>query len=504
MYNCLAGCAAEYKCGPLMLPGPAGQQAESFAPWVWVQFGEGAGENDKITVGNDSYKANPNTAIIKSFEVGFIDTPKTIIEIVDEAGGRMGALIDSIRKCATSAGEGTKIKCQFGWVYATCDGTKQVIPSPLFKSQIMQTEVSYSEGKIKYMITGEALVPVFEGMREDNVKGEDDKQITIEEAINNLCNLPPAIRVRYCEITNDGKLKDVKFKWKNFKEGGPKGTWQGDNMNRQSVITKWLEPFRLDDGSAWGKGIIPFMNPQEYDELILLKDPTLNPEETKECTERSLGTFIVNGGKCSTVIEFTPTFNWIKGQANFSAGGGTSGAANTGSNFQEDKKVNQQEKDHGPTAGLQQQVTITQQAWNAYGPKNAYQETMRSQQAHSKAHRLTDVAVQEIIADLKILGDPREPFCSIQAGRIVSIVAINPFHIQGGSNKGCGDWLAIPGCNQILSNKAWLVVGVNHSIKEGSYTTTLKVQLNAPGQEQGSKEPLGGSGSGGKTVKNTC
>jgi hypothetical protein len=125
---------------------------------------------------------------------------------------------------------------------------------------------------------------------------------------------------------------------------------------------------------------------------------------------------------------------------------------------------------------------------------------MRSQQAHLKA----GIPSGGITAELRILGDPRQPFCEDGLKRPVSIVAINPFHIQQNVNAGCGEWLAIPGCNEILSNKQWLVNGINHSIKEGNYTTTLKLFLAAPGNQQGKNEPLGGSGSNGPTVKNTC
>lgn len=500
MPNCLAGCISEYLCGSLVLPGPAGEQAESFAPWVWVTLGV---DGKEITVGNESFSANPNTACVKSYEVGWVDTPKVTVEIVDEDGGRMGAIVDSIRKCMPSIGKGTELVSQFGWIVTTCEGSKRKISSLKFKHQIVNLEMSYSQGKIKYRIDATANSPIYEDMREDNTKGEDDKKINIEEAIENLCSLPPATRVRYVQRQKDGSLKDVKFKWKKFGKGGPKSTWQGDNQNRVASITKWMECFRIDDGSEHGKGILPIFTPTEYDELLLLENPT-GPDESTACTGKSLGTYIVNGGKCSTVIEFNPTFNWLKAAAGFSAGGGTSGPASTNNKFQEDEKIEDQEKDHGSTAGLQQQVTISQQAWDAYGPKNAFTETMRSQQAHTQASRLTDINIDAIEADLVILGDPREQFCQPMGGNTVSLVAINPFRIKGSGNGGCGDWLAEPGCNEILSNKNWQAKGVNHSIKEGSYTTTLKLMLADPGTNLRKKYPLGGAGSNGATVKNTC
>lgn len=503
--NCLAGCISEYYCPPLHRPGPAGEQAESFAPIVKVTIGG----MSMITVGNKSFPENPHTAVIKSFEVGWIDSHSMTIEILDEAGGKFGALVDGLRKCAR-VGYGSEIIAQWGWVYTKCEGEKNVIMSIPVKSIFTNMEVNYSEGKIKYRITGSSLDPIYADMREDKNNGEDSRKMKLEDAIEQLCSIDPPMRVDFCELQPDGKLKCGKnmFNWEKFGKGGPEAVWQADNQNRIPTIAKWVEPFRISDGSPKGKGVVLFFDSLTYDRLIILKDPTLDPGEGRPCAPNNIGTFIVNGGKCSSVIEFTPKFNWVAGLANFNAGGDTASSANSRSVFAEDPngKMENQEKEHGHNVGLQQQTTITQQGWDAYGPKNAHQENLTSQQRHNKAGRLVDINVLPITADLKILGDPRPQFVDLSkwVSRSVAIVAINPFHITGNDNGGCGEWLAKPGCNKWLSNKAWKIHGINHSIKEGSYTTTLKLSLESPGVEVGHKDPLGGQGSGGPTVKNTC
>jgi len=504
--NCLTGCIADYYCPPLNRPGPAGEQAESFAPIVKVKIGE----LSIITVGNKSYPADPHTAVIKTYEVGWIDTHSVTIEILDEAGGRFGALVDGLRKCAT-VGVGTEITHQFGWVMTTCENTTKVIMSPVLKSVFTSMEVNYSEGKIKYRITGHANDPIYADMREDKNNGEDSKKMKLEDAIEQLCAIEPPMRVDFCELQPDGKLKCGKnmFDWEKFGKGGPEAVWQADNQNRIPSITKWIEGFRIKDGTPNGKGLILYFDTLTYDHLIILKDPTLDPGEGRPCQPgTTLGTFIVNGGKCSSVIEFTPKFNWVAGFANFNAGGETASAATTRPVFAEDPngKKRDQEFEHGHNVGLQQQTTITQQGWDAYGPRNAHEEYLTSQQRHNKANRLVEVNVEPIQAELKILGDPRPPFVILSewVGRSISIVAINPFHIYGNTNGACGDWLARPMCNQILSNKSWMVQGINHSIKEGSFTTTLKLFLASPAIEVGHRDPLGGQGSLGPTVKNTC
>lgn len=505
--SCLAGCVANYYCHPIQEPGPAGRQAESFAPFVKLTIGDG---NNEITVGNESYPTNPNTAIIKSFEVGWIDSPSMVIEVVDEAGGRFGMIVDSIHKClANGFDKATTLTVEWGWVIRTCENDMRMISSGPVKTVNIQIEINYSEGKIKYKLTGQSFPePIFEERREDKNLGQEGKAMQLEDAIRQLCAMPPAVNVEFCWREADGKWKCGSHAWRGFPKKGPRAIWQSDNMSKVPVITKWLEPFRVDDGSKKGKGIIVLSDTQVPDKIYITRDLTPEPgDSASQCSsENLLGTFIVNGGKCSPVISFNPTFNWIKGTANFSSGGGTNGPGSSRSRFEEDEKTAQQEKTHGPGGGLQQQLTVTQQAWNSYGPKNAWLETMKSHQAHAKAGRLTEINVESITAELVILGDPRQQFTVGPQfwGKSVAIVAINPFHITQTGNKSCGDWLALPGCNEVLSNKQWQIQGINHSIKEGSYTTTLKLFLPASGITLGKNDPLGGAGSGGPTVKNNC
>lgn len=480
--NCLVG---EMKNYALANPRPSpNSNFESMAPWVEVKLGPPG--TPKITVGLESYPNNPHTAIVKSLEIGWVDTPQTVVQIIDEEGGRLGPLLNVTAKNLEGVGTGSEMSVQFGWIVSDCNGYSRKIRSNIFKTTILNVEVSYSGGKMIYKITGTAFVPIYDNMREDGRWGQDLGKITIEEAIRNICQLAPPITVRYVRLQPDGNIEDVKFNWKNFGPGGPKAVWQADNQNRIATITKWLEDYRLDDGTKEGKGIIPIFTPGKYDELCLLEDPDQNENFNPN---NILGTYIVNGGNCSSVIEFSPTFNWLKGTANFSAGGGTSGPGSSKNNFSESKK-NEPEKAHGTRGGKQQQITISQQAWDSYGPQNAWDETNTSQQAHARAARLTEVNVEAITADLRIVGDPtiwdgQGP----NTGKTVSIIVINPFHLSG---DGCGDWLVRPVCNQILSNKKWQVTGINHSIKEGSFVTTIRVYLPAVGIDLPEKDVTNG------------
>jgi hypothetical protein len=489
--NCLAGCIGNFLCKTLDTP----LQAESFAPWCWVSFGSGS---KRITVGNESFEADRNTAIVKSLEVGWDNTPSVKIEIVDEAGGTLGAVANSLRKCVERGGAGSLLTFQWGWITAKCESkSSELIRSPIFRSMIKKLEVNYSEGKIKYVIEATAYDKLTDIMREDITVGDDERPVDIEQAIESLCAREPSIRVRYVELQPDGKLKDVKFEWARTKDA-PKAVWQADNLNRMSIIMHWLGPFRVKDGKC-DKGIIPFFSPDKPDELVLLKDPQPNPGESQGCGS-SLGTFIVNGGKCSTVIEFTPSMDIINAVNTFAVGGDTSGPNKSSNQFAENERCGNQ-KEQGSNAGTQLQATITQQAFDSYGVKVANEENLKSEIAHNRANLVTSIAKPGTEADLKILGNPDPRFCEFLKGRVVSIVVINPFHIRGSK---CGDWLAYPGCNELFTNRNWQVNSVNHSISTGSYTTTLRVMLIAPNVQVSASEPLGGVGSGGPILENGC
>lgn len=508
-HNCLAGCIKNYVCQSVDVPGPAKEQAESFAPWCWIKFGA---DGNKITVGNESYETDPNTACIKSMEIGWTDKPSMKCEIIDEKGGTLGIVANAIRKCIKTGeteggGAGTWCEFQFGWIVTTCEGGKRVIPSPTFQLMITQLDVNYSEGKIKYIMEATTYDELYDKSREDNTKGEDSKPVDIETAIRSLCAQDPACQVRFVELTKDGKLKDTEFDWVG---GKPKASWQTDNMNRISTITKWLAPFRVKDGKC-DKGLIVFFNPRKPDEMMIIKDPMANPGEAKDCeggddkNEPSewgpLGTFIVNAGKCSTVIEFTPTMNIINAVSSLAVGGDTSGPNKSANQFDERRRCENQQA-QGTEAGTQLQATLTQQAFDVYGVKTANEQALRSEIVHNRAGMVTSVVNPGVEAQLKILGNPSPTFCNWGACRNLSIVVINPFHIRNAGK--CGDWLASPGCNELFTNRLWMTRSINHSIQVGNYTTTIEAFLVAPNIQISSMEPLGGEGGGGPEVPNGC
>ena len=110
---------------------------------------------------------------------------------------------------------------------------------------------------------------------------------------------------------------------------------------------------------------------------------------------------------------------------------------------------------------------------------------------------MTNMAIGVIEATLRVQGDPSSWLCSPIAGmgRCVGIVFINPYFLVGGEepNNDCPIWAADDPdnldkdfksiCNKLLTNKGWFLMGVDHQIKDGQYTTDLRLRLVAPGGE---------------------
>lgn len=508
MDNCYlrVPCIGEYGCKPFRLP----MDSDSFAPFVAARFkvegDEGGGVG--ITVGNESYKQNPNTAIIKSMEFGYMDKPQARLEIVDEAGGEFGFFVDSLRRCGSQL-RGKTMELKFGWVKSNCGGfgEQELITFDGWIQMILfEIDVAYGEGLIKYTLQGTALDVVTTNRRGDEVNGPG---MRLTDAIQRIC-ATEGITPVFASVGADGKVRtrtdwpqglsveEAPWEWNIGGTDGPRGSWQGDNNDVLSTIARWIEPYRIKYPPS-GAGILMVFDSKNHNRLFLWQDPRIEqrcPEFNVSGEEASriegggvkqgdrrgsLGTFIVNGGKCSPVIRFDPKINFISASGGKNTGGTASGAEN--SNAVKPKDEQKEEKDpdckNDGNEGPQNQSTITQTAKENYAPDIVHKETLKSNMAHIEANMFTEFNISPIHAELTTIGMPTDEFVDFKKFLFapVSIIVINPFHLAGDMNSGCGDWswLASSGCNEILSDSQYKCQGVNHVIKEGSYTTTLKV-----------------------------
>jgi hypothetical protein len=445
-----------------------------------------------ITVGNKSDPPD-NHAVIKSIEFGFIDSNEGKVEIIDEKGGQLTAFLDAAQKCTQNFNVGAQIDYQIGWVYTTCgSSTGNYSPSPWMRGIILKVSTNLSNGLIRFTVHFSTSHAITQNLRQDQLFGEEigGKTMSIDDAIRELAAKPPAINVRFGRYNESGELEYLeKHKWIN---GTPKAAWHGDSQNKYSTIAKWLEGFRIDDGPK-GKGVILTHDPSQPSDLLVLQDPQPADGE-KHNPNLNVGTFIVNGGKCSNVLEFSPSFDFVSALAHSSSGGGTEGGVSSAPQKKEDKKPSAescQNKDTG------KQATTTPSGPSHYvDGKDSPNNTNEAAVAHDRASRLVSVQGVPIKAELRLVGVVDPEFYQIIQGKCCAIVVISPFVIENTKAGSCGDFLKKADCHPFFSNSSWLVMGVNHAVQEGSFVTTLSVMLASPAVQIDPGQPLGGNDTG--------
>ncbi len=501
-FNCLAGCAERFEVKPIWDRAPMEGAAENYAPVIIARIGN---RGNYITVGNESYPSKENKAVIKSLDAGFINNNTGSMEIVDEDGGALSLFLDSVEKCMSKFQLGsTKLVYQIGWVYTRCDGSQGMELSPQMTNNIVGIETNLSGGLIRFIIkftTGDNLAKNF---RENKTWGEQigKKTMPLEDAIEALMGECPSMNVEFGYYNQKGELIKGKRKLQwlvngRVELGGPKNAWTSNRLDRFDTIAEWMGKYRIKDGNK-DRGAVLINDPSRPGTLMVLMDP--NPEDISISKDqpngRHIGTFIVNGGKCSNVLEFNPTFNVVNAFAQQSSGANAKGGLATDSELVEKEKT-PSEKKQCDTAGIQQTITPNQQIEYNSGPE-AFSETNKSQMAHIRANRIFEIQGLTLKGELRIVGSTFPLFYSYEAiASNLSIVVISPFTIRGGkTGSSCGDFLKKADCHPFFSNRKWTLMGANHSVKEGSFVTTLMVSLYTTGFELEEGVPFGGDPEG--------
>lgn len=479
---------------------------DSFSPFVVAKIG---GKNGPvITVGNESYPSKRNTAVIKSMEFGYMDKPQLRMEIVDEAGGEMDLLVRALSRCSNKTGSaiGTVIQLKFGWVKSDCSNMSEdgmITFDNWIELMTSQLDVSFGGGLTKYMIEAHPIDIMTTNQREDVLKPPGTRLV---DAIKQICaskKIVPIFAQHLADGSIEESMDEVPWEWEHFGKEGPRAAWQGDNNDVLTTISRWISPYRIKHNDA-GAGILMVFSSKRYDHLYLWKDPKINGTfsacesaggyapsgvSDSQMKRKSMGTFIVNGGKCSPVIKFDPKFNLISSMASKSVGGGTSSTNDSknvvtdNSESSEDKRCIDGVPDDQNSTGNEQGATTEQHSAANYSPNQNAMESLKSNIAHIKANSETEFRIADIQGELTVIGMPTEMFInqSLFLFSPLSIIMINPFYMSGPENKKdgkCGDWLVENPCNEVLSSRHYICTGVNHSIREGSYTTTLRVSNN--------------------------
>jgi hypothetical protein len=487
------GCFNKYACAQgTSLP----EGGHTLSPWVRCVFSDGDGH--LITVGNQSSPEINNTAVIKSFDFGMSDGLHCKIVIHDQQGSAFDIFVKNLVRdfSKLNTNEGFRMQAQWGWAKAGCPVATGASASCIHYLHVDSIESNFVAGKFIHEITAIDLVAkVFEGGVEKHY-GSDDQNISLKDALRKLFtdDPPPKIsKVKFLRFENK-QLVEYKFGGSDDEEGnGPKGKYHGRGRNKLEVGMSWIKTT-----TDRGLGVKPVFDSLGKDPtIIFLEDPRPNCNQIKNWDSNCIGTYVVNSGKSSSVLEFNPRIRWDFSRL-MNVGG------NVPTNTIQDTKQQKMTGPDGcpelartknPGAGQVATISAGENEKNRLG-KQASSSVSKAQAAQARTMRLIPDAIE---ADLVIIGNPVLP--SVGEGLTamnVSIVFINPFNLMPNGGSRCGDWtLGINNvCNPILSNKAWFITRCNHHIQEGVYTTTLGISLAAPGIDIEPGANLGGSAEG--------
>lgn len=479
-------CLSSYQCGKINktvdvdLKKPGENGAAVYTPFVEITF---RGNNKFLTVGNHSSPSFNHKAMITSWQYGTSTGTGGCgmkVEITDEGGYLYNQVVQGLNKDITKAlssvNTGVKgCECRFGWIVKDCSGTVSIIdnttstPCEEGGGRIsflpLNVETNFEGGVIKFVLEATDLFVRSLDARLQEPFGDDANKMDLKTALRTLFKErdPKFSDVKF--FKKDG-TPGLEFKSDNIKDGY-KATLQAEQETNVSCARKWLN----DTRSKEDRGILIIYDPCN-NEVIIHEDPS-----DENCCNKNIGTYIVNGGNESPVLSFNPSIKWPIG-VNAGSGGTPSGSA-TGASGTDTNKADEQRP-----IPFKAQNTGVQTSPNIQGNQNLYRnpedqpiKTRDNMTVHNRASKVYE-QVDAVSAELKIMGDPRYVQPVFLTGKWVSLVVIDPYYLDEGGD-GC-EWISNPTCNAILSNKKWMIMGLDHQITSGSFVTTFKLQLLTP------------------------
>lgn len=493
------------------------EEGNTLSPWVQITLDKPKedGVGGSITVGNKSFPSNDNTAVIKSFELGKSDGIQCRVVIQDEQGGSFVKFAEALLKDYKCAKSPFYMKVEFGWISSNCDVPSSINQSDPYYLKLGMMETNFENGKFQYEATGIDVFSVGqEGGSERCIGGEGDQGVHLRDAIEQFLteDPPPTIEsIKFCKVLQgncipvafeDGEKSDENGRSASWK--GPKSKWLCQGQDKLRVVMRWLEGYRSENN----KSFVPFYDASKPGgEIIFWEDP--KPQCGETLNDNCVGMYIVNGGKDSSVVAFNPSFKWDFSMLS-SVGGNLSTQTIDPTNNNAKTKGRDDcptlSRSNNPGAGHGSSTPDSSNHNELFGEEGT-EKMRKANDAMFKAMRPADM----ITADLIIVGDPKiTPLKNLN--KFVSIAFINPFHLLGSLSifnlggplstafdaVGCGEWVALPTCNEVLSNDKWIVRSITHKIDLGKYNTILSVFLAAPGVDLSNGENLGGSVNGWK------
>ncbi len=477
----------------------------NFLNALWTFF---TGKNlfqDSISVGNRS-----SPAVVKSFQYGLGNGAGATIEILDEDAGDFAAIYEKINRGGTSTG--TFLSVRFGWISTDCNQSLNAPPkpttvdptkitpgysSPELLFLIEKITLNYQNGFVKYTISCIDMLQEMQNEKVPGVFGTGKEPMHLTDAIKELLGNRD-LKVEYKKFNSVKDGTPLEFDMTGDGTGGaegktkgPKRKWMGSNRNALECIMSWCSEIMCKGGSS-PKGVRLFYEPTKPPRLIVMADIPEHCKGSWKSSTYSIGTYIVNGGACSPVIRFSPSIQMTGSQNAYSVGG-TGGAKEAGV-----------VPSKGPADCLANGIAsphIYNDKTKKIGLGNVLQVVLSEGEIESRVgaalrysynakymNNLANIVFGAgITAELTIQGNPNLSMPIFLLGRFVRLVIIQPYKI----GKGCAWTNGIKGCNEILSNENWMIEGVFHSIQPGSFTTTLKLRLLAPGADIAANTPIG-------------
>lgn len=501
----LVGCGAEFNTGNVRYP----EAGDVLSPWVRIEFtGKKAGSISVITVGNRSSDIDdPNecsTAVIKSFVFGASDGQTAEIEIHDQQGSSFVAFMENLLKEVACAEPGKadviEIKCRFGWIKTFCNGPAPHSQTCEYRLWPKSVQTNFAEGKFMYTLTCTDLGKIMiEQHKEDKIIGHDGDKVHLVDAVRKvLTEGAPAVAKVSFKKFEKGKMVPLTFKdYDDDPELGPKRKWEEVEKSKLDAATEWIAKYVTGDSKAV-RPVYDSCTPGG--EIIFWQDTMPKPCQKysdAEFKEMSIGTYVVNGGKNSRVIEFNPQVDWTFWQMPDGGNMGNQQHIHGGNPQGEHPGILDADCGDKPLKKKDDGVGSETSAGADEDGQERWQEKANEKTAFAQAEhmRSNPLMYKSITADLKIMGDPElQPIFSMM--KFVSLIFINPFHHSFVDRSTCGDWIAKPVCNEVLSNRGWQVRSVTHRIEGGTYTTTINIFLPVPGVDLAIGNNAGGDPKG--------
>ena len=427
--------------------------------------------------------------------------------ITDQEGGIFFNFVNTMIKCVDNVDAHMDI--DFGWIGRNCDGSinseltvSKKKGSPL-QCTLLKIKIERVNGSYHYKIDGADQGTAAQNTTDKKTSGDTKmNKMDLDKAIKDLCeNQDPKFKVDFWRLKADGTTENFKFAGAT-NLAPPKGGWRSNNNNKIKTIYSWIAGYVTDKG----KGIFITSDCLDKNHLILWENsvPGCDIDMGSPGCSRTIGYFVVNGGNCSSVLDFNPTMDWVSTWSKTTQGGAASGGVSAESVEIHNKKEGgdlplgndlcDPEDFKAKSKGVMGSIMLEDHHIINYGG-NAIKKINKASNANRIANMqfTMNAGVQ---ADLKIQGTVEEGYTDIVGAMsaMVAIAVINPMFVNDSlSSVGCPTWLAQPVYNEMLSHKQWNVQSITHNISGGKFTTTLNVKLlDVPGVSKGIPGSFGG------------